>query len=103
MRCVNETLPPRARLRWLLMTIRLSISSFAGTARTLVAVGIVRLASMLATTRAAGPLSWTVSGPLTEACTGVAAFGLAGGGSAGVGLATAALLETPEVTIGWLD
>ena len=39
MRCVNETLPPRARLRWLLMTMRLSIMSFAGIVRTLVAVG----------------------------------------------------------------
>ena len=39
------------------MTTRLSISNFAGTERTLVAVGTARLASMLVTTRAAGPLS----------------------------------------------
>ena len=44
------------------MTIRLSTSSLAGTARTLVAVGTVRLASMLVTTRAAAPLSRTGSG-----------------------------------------
>ena len=38
-RWVKETLPPRARARWLLMTIRLSQSSLTGTERTLVAVG----------------------------------------------------------------
>jgi hypothetical protein len=37
--------------------MRLSMSSLAGTARTLVAVGTVRLDSMLATTRAAAPRS----------------------------------------------
>ena len=37
------------------MTIRLSISSFAGIARTLVAVGTSRLASMFVTVRAAAP------------------------------------------------
>src|SRR4051812_33866228 len=57
MRCVKEALPPRPRLRWLLITVRLSTSSFAGTARTLVAVGTARLASMLATTREAAPRS----------------------------------------------
>src|SRR6478752_5776937 len=56
MRCVKETLPPRARARWLLMTMRLSQSSLTGTDRTLVAVGTVRLASMLATVRAGAPL-----------------------------------------------
>src|SRR6476646_10204434 len=55
MRWVNETLPPRPRRRWLLMTTRLSMSSFAGIARTLVAVGTARLASMLVTIRAAAP------------------------------------------------
>ena len=39
MRWVNETLPPRARARWLLMTVRLSHSSLTGTERTDVAVG----------------------------------------------------------------
>src|SRR4051812_47044478 len=62
MRWVNDTLPPRPRRRWLLMTTRLSISSLAGMTRTLVAVGTVRLASMLATTRAAAPLSGRVAG-----------------------------------------
>src|SRR6476469_691582 len=55
MRWVNDTLPPRARDRWLLMTIRLSQSSLTGTERTLVAVGTLRLASMLATVRAGAP------------------------------------------------
>ena len=44
---VNETFPPRARFKWLLITIRLSIINLAGTARTEVAVGTVREASML--------------------------------------------------------
>src|SRR3954466_7427612 len=61
MRCVNDTFPPRPRRRWLLMTTRLSMSSLAGMTRTLVAVGTVRLASMLATTRAAAPLSGRVA------------------------------------------
>src|ERR1700712_1203934 len=46
MRWVKLTLPPRARRRWLLMTMRLSIISFAGIVRTLVAVGIDSDASM---------------------------------------------------------
>ena len=57
---VNDTLPPRERDRWLLMTTRLSMSSLAGTERTLVAVGTVSEVSMLATTRAAGPRSGVV-------------------------------------------
>src|SRR5690606_27844862 len=57
MRCVNDTLPPRARRRWLLMTMRLSIMSFAGTVRTLVAVGIDVLWSMLVASVFAMPLS----------------------------------------------
>jgi hypothetical protein len=54
-RWVKLTLPPRPRLRWLLITMRLSASSFAGTARTLVAVGTLSDASMFATIRAAMP------------------------------------------------
>ena len=54
-RWVKETFPPRARARWLLMTMRLSHSSLTGTERTLVAVGTVRLASMLETVRAGAP------------------------------------------------
>src|SRR5690606_37168937 len=48
MRCVKLILPPRERDMWLLMTMRLSISSFGGIVRTLVAVGIVRDLSILA-------------------------------------------------------
>src|SRR4051794_6977570 len=55
MMCVNDTLPPRARARWLLITMRLSISSLTGTERTLVAVGTVRLASMFCAVRAGAP------------------------------------------------
>src|SRR6478609_1230653 len=55
MTCVKLTLPPRLRARWLLMTMRLSMSSFAGTARTEVAVGTSSEDSMLVTTRALAP------------------------------------------------
>src|ERR1700760_1334503 len=61
MRWVKETFPPRPRCRWLLMTILLSMSSLAGTARTLVAVGTLRLAAMFATVRAAAPRSLFIS------------------------------------------
>src|SRR5215475_8643147 len=83
-RCVKLTFPPRPRARWLLMTIRLSESSFAGTARTLVAVGTVKDWSMLATIRAATPRSTVVcavaAGLLGAVVVGGAAF-------AGIGLA----------------
>src|SRR5690625_246828 len=68
MRWVKETLPPRPRARWLLMTMRLSASSLAGTARTLVAVGTWRLLSMFFTTRAAGPRSLTVPSVGADTC-----------------------------------
>src|SRR3954452_23096521 len=55
MRWVNETLPPRARERWLLMTIRLSQRSLTGTERTEVAVGTDSESSMFATVRAGAP------------------------------------------------
>src|SRR5262245_13509344 len=58
---VTATFPPRARRRWLLMTIRLSISSLTGTERTLVAVGTVSEASMLIAVRAAAPRRRTCS------------------------------------------
>src|ERR1700712_5050862 len=57
MRCVKETLPPRARARLELITTRLSMSSLAGTARTLVAVGTSRLVTMLVAIALAGPRS----------------------------------------------
>src|SRR6185437_10628275 len=62
-RCVNEIFPPRVRLRWLLMTIRLSIISLAGIARTLVAVGTSSDEDMFFTTAAAAPRSTWVSSP----------------------------------------
>src|SRR4051812_36476289 len=71
MRWVNDTLPPRPRRRWLLMTTRLSISSLAGMARTLVAVGTARLASMLVTMRAAAPRRGDV--PPSEVAAGLGA------------------------------
>ncbi len=56
------------------MTIRLSMSSFAGTARTLVAVGTLRLAIMFCAVRAAAPRSL-----LRSASAGGAAAGCAAG------------------------
>ena len=73
------------------MTIRLSMSSLAGTARTLVAVGTVRLVSMLVTVRAAAPFraldeSPSASGADTGAgAAGAGCAGAAGGGAAGAG------------------
>src|SRR3954468_891262 len=99
MRWVNEILPPRVRLRWLLMTTRLSIISLAGMARTLVAVGTSSDAFMFLTTAAAAPRSTAVSSPSAAggpaaalgfaasgaglAASGASAFGLAGSGVAG--------------------
>ena len=68
---MKETFPPRARFKWLLMTVRLSIINFAGIARTLVAVGTVRDASILWTTRLATPRSGS-----TRAAPGVATCGV---------------------------
>src|SRR6476620_2004532 len=84
MRWVNETLPPRLRLRWLLITMRLSISSLAGIARTLVAVGTWRLASMFVTTRADAPRSGRTSGPSSDPAAGFAAAWAAGAFAGGV-------------------
>src|SRR5699024_1615342 len=55
-------LPARWRLRWLLITRRLSHSSFAGTSRTEVAAGTPSDSSMFRATAAAGPRSLTTSG-----------------------------------------
>src|ERR1700761_5064959 len=84
---VNETLPPRVRLSWLLMTIRLSIISFAGTARTLVAVGTSRDADMFLTTAAAAPRSICTSSPSTG--WGVGAFAAGAAGAVGAAAAGA--------------
>src|SRR4051812_21888800 len=76
-RWVKDTLPPRARLRWLLMTIRLSISSLTGTCRTLVAVGTERLASMFCAVRAGAPRRISRSESVLGWAVGA---GVAGGG-----------------------
>ncbi len=65
------------------MTTRLSNSSLAGTARTLVAVGTCSDCSMLATTRAAAPRSWVVLAPVAASC-----FGSAGAAALGSSLAS---------------
>src|SRR3954453_19953110 len=83
MRCVKEILPPRVRLRWLLMTMRLSAISFAGTARTLVAVGTLSEASMFLAMAAAAPRSCFDSGSSFFA----SAFGSALGSAFAAGLA----------------
>src|SRR6185369_7990641 len=84
MRWVKLTLPPRPRARWLLMTMRLSASSLAGTARTLVAVGTCSEASMFDTMRAATPRIGDVWAP--AGAPGVAAgAALAGAAAVGVG------------------
>ena len=63
MRWVKLTLPPRPRARWLLITMRLSTSSLAGTARTEVAVGTSSEASMFCTILAATPRSVVTLAP----------------------------------------
>ena len=85
MMCVKETLPPRPRFRWLLITVRLSIINFAGMARTEVAVGTESDASMLWTTRALTPRMGS-----SAAAPGVTNVGIGlTTGSAGVGVADA--------------
>ncbi len=54
---VKDTLPPRVRRKWLLMTMRLSIINFAGIVRTLVAVGTEIDVSMFDARAFAIPLS----------------------------------------------
>src|SRR5919202_6397948 len=95
MRGVKDTLPPRLRDRWLLITMRLSMSSFAGTARTLVAVGTWRLADMFWTTRAAAPRSGTSS-----VSAGAAADGGAELPCAGVGRRVAAVASGRAIGAG---
>src|SRR6476661_11012408 len=90
MRWVNNTLPPRERARWLLMTTRLSMSSLAGTARTLVAVGTDSDDSMLVTVRALAPRRGLTSSWLT----GPVALGASGSRGLGCSLAAAASLSS---------
>src|SRR5829696_860238 len=95
---VKLTLPPRLRARWLLMTMRLSMRSFAGTARTDVAVGTCSELSMFVTTRALAPrmgvCSTLPSGPDSFGACASLGFGAAAvaGGSvrAGVGVVSLA-------------
>src|SRR5919112_370511 len=76
---VKETFPPRARDRWLLMTMRLSHSSFTGTERTEVAVGTDRESSMFATVRAGAPRRTVYVGWSTSAVGSGAFFSLGTG------------------------
>src|SRR5690349_11141825 len=85
MRWVKEIFPPRVRLRWLLMTMRLSAISLAGTARTLVAVGTLSEASMFFAIAAAAPRNCLVSASLVLAV--AAALWACGFAAAGCGLA----------------
>ncbi|CAB5053827.1 unannotated protein [freshwater metagenome] len=68
----------------MLITIRLSTISFAGTARTEVAVGISKLASMFVTTRADVPFNFSITSSLGVTGTEGAAVacGVAAGGAA---------------------
>src|SRR5947208_7769349 len=100
MRCVYDALPPRARLRWLLMTVRLSTSSLAGTARTLVAVGTARLASMFVTTRDAAPRSGRRSPPVVDGA--AAAFGSGAGFSCAFGAGAGFSAGATGAGGGWL-
>src|SRR6188472_509626 len=87
MRWVKDTLPPRARARWLLMTMRLSHSSLTGTVRTLVAVGTVRLLSMFWAVRAAAPRSGTRVGSSLASAGAAGSFSLGTGEDFAAGLA----------------
>ena len=82
MRWVKLTLPPRVRDMWLLITMRLSIISFAGTVRTLVAVGTVSDSSMFAA-RALGMPRRTVT--LSSSADSPDAAGATFGACAGIG------------------
>src|SRR5687768_13098912 len=79
MMCVKLTLPPRARARWLLMTVRLSQSSLTGTERTDVAVGTVRETSMFCAVRIGAPRRVTSLGA-SLALAGAAGLGSRGSG-----------------------
>src|SRR3954469_11005526 len=95
MMCVKDTLPPRARARWLLITMRLSQSSLTGTCRTLVAVGTVRLASMFATVRAGAPRR-TVNVGSSDTCGALGSAGSLGTGRAADGCLGAGELERAD-------
>src|SRR5919107_5906748 len=84
MRWVKETLPPRARARWLLMTMRLSQSSLTGTDRTLVAVGTLLLRSMFCAVRAGAPRSGVRVGSSVASAGALGDFSLGTGAAAGL-------------------
>ena len=94
MRWVNETFPPRARRKWLLMTIRLSIISFAGTVLTLVAVGTWRLASIFEARAFAMPRRGLTTSPASSTGSSSSVMMAVGevGASAGMG-ASLGLIE----------
>src|SRR5215469_11671392 len=106
MRWVKEIFPPRPRPRWLLITIRLSTRSLAGTARTLVAVGTARLAAMFTAVRAAAPRSltvWSASGAgLAAGAAGVVAGAAVPGGVVSGGAVADGLVPARGVAAGWL-
>src|SRR5271155_4247948 len=85
MRWVNDTFPPRPRPRWLLITMRLSTRSLAGTARTLVAVGTVRLAALFAAGRAARPPRPRAAPPRGRTSVASAGADVAGAGDGAAG------------------
>ncbi len=76
MRCVNETLPPIVRARWALIIVRWSMTSFIGTARTLVAVGISSEMSMFFAVRRGAPRNASFVG---RSVTGAGRFEKLGG------------------------
>ena len=69
MKWVKETLAPLERDSDSLSAARLISKSLADTVRTLVAVGTARLASMLATMRAAAPRSGVASSSMSGVAT----------------------------------
>ena len=81
---MKEAFAPEVRASHSLSVARLISSRRAGTVRTLVAVGTARLAVMLATTRAAAPLSG-----VADASTGAVGAGpaVAAGAAATAGTA----------------
>src|SRR4051812_18673266 len=94
---VKGPFPPRDRARWLLMTMRLSASSLAGTARTLVAVGTVSETFMFLTTAAAAPRS----GDWEPAAIGVAGFGAGAAALLSAGLVSAGLVSAGLLSAGF--
>src|SRR6478736_2065078 len=83
MRWVKLTLPPPLRPRNPLTTRRLTSKSLAGTLRKLVAVGTVRLRSMLATTAAPAPRIGLLGSAVAAAGWAGAGAAAAAGGAAG--------------------